>query len=143
MTTEEQQRILQRLGLLMNMSEARGCTEHEAANAQLKIGQAVQKYNLTLSFGTPHSQTYKESAPPPPPPHEKPRRERPREDAFEHEWVKVIAATEKALLLRNQDSDEYWIPKSQLRNDCRDWDRGDEGMLYCSRWWARKEEWSL
>ena len=61
MTAEEQQRLLDRLALLSNMTVARGCSQGEADAAAFKLGHAVIEHGISLSFGTASStQTAKE-----------------------------------------------------------------------------------
>lgn len=138
MDHNEQVSLLERIRLLQNMTEARGCHAGEADVAALKIGKLVQKYGLHVSFADEASHA------------ERPPRQttRPQKDTtaapdnfFTYGDVLVIGSTEKAIMVRDEDDGEFWVPRSQLRNGCEHWMRGDDGTLCVSTWWARKEEW--
>lgn len=49
--------------------------------------------------------------------------------------VKVIKATDKALLVKIED-EEVWIPQSQIDDDSEVYKAGDEGDLVISQWIA-------
>ena len=144
LTPDDQHAILHRLQLLQVMTVARGCTESEAAVAAEKIGRLIQEHALHVCFGMCH---------PLPPPSPAPSRAKPgrsgasqhsyyrHEPDFEYGYVEVIGSTEKAVFLRDTNDVEFWMPRSQLRGDCTDWDTGDAGELHVSQWWARKEGW--
>ena len=137
MDTTEQQKIEDRIKLLLNLTLANGCMPGEVEVAAYKIGSLIQKCNLLVTFPTEKTREQ---------PHHT-QRERARSSSssliFEYVEIVVIGGTEKALLCRSQDDEsEFWIPRSQCRNGCQHWERGDEGMLYVSRWWAEKEGWT-
>lgn len=166
MDTTEQQKILERIGLLLNLKLEHGCLPGEVEVAAYKIGLMVQKYGLAVSFpqAGKSQQSQAETA--------EQRAERQNREAhqkfeeeirrareaharrqeekrsrpslnFEYGEVTVIGETEKALFLRNdEDETEFWIPRSQCREGCQHWGRGDSGVLWVSRWWAEKEGWT-
>ena len=53
----------------------------------------------------------------------------------------VIRETEKAILFRTDDGEEYWIPKSQIHDNSEVWKAGDVGMIVVTEWFAKKMEW--
>lgn len=53
----------------------------------------------------------------------------------ELEVVEVKAATEKAMLVLYKD-EEYWIPRSQVRDGTKVNKKGDKGKLVISAWIA-------
>lgn len=167
MTPEEQQKITRMLGLLLNLKLSNGCMPGEVEVAAYKIGTLVQKYGLVISFPSStdeqshaRAETSEQRA-------ERQRREanqkfeeeirRAREHAEQRRRersqyrpspsvayieVMIIGETEKALLCRSQeDETEFWIPRSQCREGCERWKRGDSGVLHVSQWWAEKEGW--
>jgi endo-beta-N-acetylglucosaminidase D len=64
----------------------------------------------------------------------------PREEKepVEFEDIKAEAETEKAILVEIE-GDKYWVPKSQVHEDSEVNEKGDEGILITTRWWAEKE----
>jgi hypothetical protein len=63
------------------------------------------------------------------------------EDGVELEVEEVKAVTAKALLIV-VDGAEYWLPKSQTHEDSEldgDAEKGDEGIVTVTSWWAEKE----
>lgn len=61
-----------------------------------------------------------------------------RDDRVEVPDTKAIGETEKALLIRFDDGEEEWVPKSQVTDDSEVWERGHEGKLVVTFWWADK-----
>ena len=59
-------------------------------------------------------------------------------EPVEFEDVKAEAETEKAILVEIE-GDKYWVPKSQLDKNSEVNEKGDEGTLITTRWWAEKE----
>lgn len=57
--------------------------------------------------------------------------------AIEHCTVK--RETEKALLVNIDDTEEVWIPKSQIDDDSEVRKAGDSGTLVISDWIAREK----
>lgn len=53
----------------------------------------------------------------------------------------ALRETEKAILFKQEDGEEYWVPKSQIHDDSEVWKEGDEGILIVTEWFARKMEW--
>ena len=140
MNLHEQTKIIERLALLKNMTVDRGCAPGEADTAALKIGQLVQRYDLQVTFtsGANHRQEQAK-------PSSSSRyswREREEEDDFEYGFVTVRGDTEKAICVKDEDGNIFWVPRSQLRQGCEDWTVKDTGMLYVSAWWAKKEGWN-
>lgn len=53
--------------------------------------------------------------------------------------VKVVAATDKALLVDFPDDEEQlWVPRSQIGPDSDVVEKDDEGDLDVTRWWAEQ-----
>jgi hypothetical protein len=52
----------------------------------------------------------------------------------------VKAETPKAILCLFETGDEFWIPKSQIRDDSEVTTRGDKGELAIPRWLAKEKE---
>lgn len=52
--------------------------------------------------------------------------------------VKVVAESEKAIKVTNED-DSFWVPKSVVHDDSEVWKNEDEGKLVVKQWWAEKE----
>ena len=52
------------------------------------------------------------------------------------ENAQVVRTTEKALLVCT-DFDEFWVPRSQIADDCLE-EEGDSGPLLVTRWWAEQ-----
>lgn len=51
--------------------------------------------------------------------------------------------TEKALLVKLYDHaerGELWIPKSQIDEDSEVFEKGNEGEVIVTRWWAQRNE---
>lgn len=46
--------------------------------------------------------------------------------------------TEKALLVEIE-GEEHWVPKSQIHEDSEVFERGGEGLLVVSKWWAKRQ----
>ena len=59
------------------------------------------------------------------------------DELVEFEDVEVIAQTDKAILCRI-NGDEKWIPQSQVHDNSEIWNKGDEGTLVVTLWWAVK-----
>lgn len=53
--------------------------------------------------------------------------------------VRVVKATDRALLCEFDDGEERWIPQSVVHDDSEAWLAGDEGDLVVNRWFAEKE----
>ena len=142
MDSTEQQKIANRIKLLLNLTLANGCMPGEVEVAAYKIGSLVQKYGLRVSF--PYALEEESSTQQERPYRPEHRRTPPRRQAaFAHIEVLIIGETEKALFCRSQeDEGEFWIPRSQCREGCEQWGRGDSGTLYVSYWWAEKEGWT-
>jgi hypothetical protein len=54
------------------------------------------------------------------------------------EDVKAIAETDLAVLCIIE-SDEVWVPQSQIDEDSEVFENGTEGTLIVTRWWAEKK----
>jgi len=63
-----------------------------------------------------------------------------RDDVVEFNDVKVIKASERAILCRCDDwyADE-WIPLSQISDDSDVFEEGDEGLLIVTEWIATQK----
>lgn len=61
-------------------------------------------------------------------------------DPYEMGKVKVIAATEKALLCQpaKDGTDSFWVPRSVLMDGTEVDKKGDDGELVVKTWWADK-----
>lgn len=57
---------------------------------------------------------------------------------LEWEW-ECLKETRKALLLRNEDGDEIWIPKSLLGDETETKAEGDKGRVFVQEWYAEQE----
>lgn len=55
------------------------------------------------------------------------------------EDVEIKASTAKAILCII-GSEEVWIPRSQLHEDCSELDKGDEGDLIIPDWLAEQND---
>lgn len=54
---------------------------------------------------------------------------------------KVLAKTERALLVKMKDHGERWIPKSCFHDESEVWsDETTEGQVVVREWWARKNK---
>ena len=64
-------------------------------------------------------------------------------DDFEYpHQIEVTRTTPKAILVQSDLYDEeFWVPRSQLRGPCVEWETGDFGTLWIARSWAEKEGW--
>jgi len=58
---------------------------------------------------------------------------------WRQEGVECIRETDRALLVRLEDGDEHWIPKSVIHDDSEVYELGGEGTLVVQGWFARKE----
>jgi len=56
------------------------------------------------------------------------------------EGVECVADTEKALLCRLEDGTKFWVPRSQVNEDCEIEGQGDIGVLIIPEWIAREKE---
>jgi hypothetical protein len=54
------------------------------------------------------------------------------------EGVTCVSETEKALLCEIE-GENYWIPKSQIRDDSEVFEQGTEGKLVIPRWLAEEK----
>ena len=54
-------------------------------------------------------------------------------------WVEVIAATDAAVLVEIEGSEE-WIPRSQIE-DGDEWEKGDKGDITISEWLCVQRGW--
>ena len=52
---------------------------------------------------------------------------------MEFDDVEVVAATEKAMLLRFYGNEEHWVPRSQIEGSSVD-EKGDKGTVLLSTW---------
>lgn len=63
--------------------------------------------------------------------------------SFKIDNAKCIHVKGKAILVEALLFDEpVWIPFSQVDDDSEVYQKGDEGTLIVSDWWAEKEGWS-
>lgn len=54
--------------------------------------------------------------------------------------VVVTKETEKALLVRTEEGDEIWVPKSVVDEDSEVYQKGDEGTLTVQEWFVKKTD---
>ncbi len=54
---------------------------------------------------------------------------------------KAIGATEKAVLVETPDHGKVWIPRSQIHDDSEVYEKGHDGSLVVTAWYARKQGW--
>ena len=52
--------------------------------------------------------------------------------------VFVEAETDRAILCIIEN-EEFWIPKSQIHDDSEVYEKGQDGTLIVTEWWAKKE----
>jgi hypothetical protein len=59
-----------------------------------------------------------------------------------HEIYDVVCkhATDKAILVEI-DGEEVWVPQSQVDEDSEVYQKGDEGTLIVSEWFAKQRGW--
>ncbi|OEU66298.1 MAG: hypothetical protein BA863_10395 [Desulfovibrio sp. S3730MH75] len=56
--------------------------------------------------------------------------------------AKCTAETEKAILVEAPDFGEpTWVPQSQIDDSSEVYEKGHEGTLIVSDWWAEKQGW--
>jgi hypothetical protein len=103
------------------MTVERGCTAGEADTAALKIGQAVQRYNLVIL---------------PPQQEQKKNSHSPGQRSVSLCDVEAIAETDKALLCII-DCEEVWGPLSQICEESEVTAKGDFGTLVVTTWFAK------
>lgn len=115
-------RALNTIEKLRVMTTARGCTQHEADTAALKIGQAIQRYHLAV-------------LPPDHGPRARSPRSRPQSVSFDE--VEAIAETARALLCVI-DYAEVWVPFSQICRESEVNEKGAFGTLVVTRWFAER-----
>lgn len=53
-----------------------------------------------------------------------------------------IRETEKAVLIKIEDEQEVWVPKSQIHDDSDVWKDGQKGTLVVSQWYAEQKGWA-
>jgi len=53
----------------------------------------------------------------------------------------IIRVSEKAILFRQEDGEEIWVPQSVIHDNSEVWKKGDVGILIVKEWWAKKQEW--
>jgi hypothetical protein len=63
------------------------------------------------------------------------------EDSFTYGEVKVVRETGKAILVLNDDNEEFWVPKTCLSEDSEVWKDKQEGQLVVKQSWAEHEDW--
>jgi pectate lyase len=56
------------------------------------------------------------------------------------EFVTVVQETDKAICI-DDDSNEIWVPKSQITDHSEVWQKGDDGYITVTEWWAEKQGW--
>lgn len=53
--------------------------------------------------------------------------------------ARVIQETDKAILVRLEDEQEVWIPKSVIHDNSEVYsEKSGEGMLVVAEWWAER-----
>jgi len=56
--------------------------------------------------------------------------------------IKVVKETDRALLVRLEDGEEKWVPKSVIHDDSEVFNAStQEGKLVLEAWFAEKEGW--
>lgn len=63
------------------------------------------------------------------------------DSSFTYGIVKSIKSTNKALLVRDEDGEEFWVPKSQIHVDSSVFQVDQEGSLVVNEWYANKQGW--
>jgi hypothetical protein len=53
-----------------------------------------------------------------------------------------VRETDKAILVKQDDLGEVWIPRSQVHDDSEVYEEGGEGELVVKAWFARKQGWA-
>lgn len=55
------------------------------------------------------------------------------------DFEKIVAKTERAILIRFDDDMQEWVPVKQVENEAEDYKRGDgPGTICIQRWWCEK-----
>jgi len=66
-----------------------------------------------------------------------------RDEDGEQLWrqggTECIAETDHAILVRLQDGDEQWFPKSVVHDDSEVFEKGQTGEIVVSGWFAEKQ----
>jgi hypothetical protein len=64
--------------------------------------------------------------------------------SFKIDNAKCLASTDKAILVEALDyfDEPQWIPQSQVDDDSEVYEKGTEGTLIISDWFAEKQGWT-
>ena len=56
--------------------------------------------------------------------------------------AKGIRATDRAVLIKFDDGNEDWIPRTQISTESEVYDKGTEGTVVITKWLAEQRNWA-